>query len=250
MFSRTTENGGRRYLQTAESSRNEADKLRLRVVANLGRSDTMKDGQLDALSRRLRRAAGRPEPEKLDIAYEAARSYGDVFALQELWKDPGFGRALSRALRSGKREIDVEALVRAMVFNRLCDPAIKLGCLRWLETFAMPAAPEGVTHQHLLRAMDALTDHAGRAEMDLARQIRPLVDRDLAVVFCDLTTVRILDEAALEDDLRAYGMNKELGGVARQFVLGVVQTVEGLPLMHTVDPGKVTLKANMTNRFY
>ncbi|SDZ72882.1 IS1634 family transposase, partial [Rubrimonas cliftonensis] len=131
------------------------------------------------------------------------------------------------------------ALVRAMVFNRLCDPASKLGCLRWLETVAMPAAPEGVTHQHLLRAMDALMDHAERVEMELAKQIRPLVDRDLAVVFYDLTTVRIHGEGAVEDDIRAYGMNKELGAVARQFVLGVVQTAEGLPLMHTVHPGNV-----------
>ncbi|MEY3004151.1 MAG: hypothetical protein RLZZ491_1327 [Pseudomonadota bacterium] len=34
-------------------------------------------------------------------------------------------------------------------------------------------------------------------------------------------------------------MNKETGGIARQFVLGVVQTAEGLPLMHTVHPGNV-----------
>ena len=71
-------------------------------------------------------------------------SYGTVFALHELWKDLGFDRALNRALRSGKRGIDVVALVRAMVFNRLCDPTSKLGCLRWLETLAMPAMPEVV----------------------------------------------------------------------------------------------------------
>ncbi len=34
-------------------------------------------------------------------------------------------------------------------------------------------------------------------------------------------------------------MNKERGGIARQFVLGVVQTADGLPLMHTVHPGNV-----------
>ena len=63
-------------------------------------------------------------------------------------------------------------------------------CLRWLETVAMPAMPGGVTHQHLLRAMDALMDHAETVEGALARQIRPLVDHDLAIVFYDLTTVR------------------------------------------------------------
>ena len=65
------------------------------------------------------------------------------------------------------------------------------------------------------------------------------MDRDLTVVFYDLTTVRIHGEGEVDDDIRAYGMNKETGGIARQFVLGVVQTAEGLPLMHTVHPGNV-----------
>jgi hypothetical protein len=51
--------------------------------------------------------------------------------------------------------------------------------------------------------------------------------------------VRIHGEGAVDDDIRAFGMNKEIGGIARQFVLGVVQTADGLPLMHTVHPGNV-----------
>ena len=134
-----------------------------------------------------------------------------------------------------------------MVFNRLCAPDSKFGCLRWLKTVAMPAMPEGVRHQHLLRAMDALMDHAERVEMELAKQIRPLVDQDLTIVFYDLTTVRIHGEGQVEGDLRAYGMNKDRGGIARQFVLGVVQTADGLPLMHTVHPGNVAETKTLQN---
>jgi transposase len=239
MFTRITSNGGRSYLQIMESFRNADGKPRLRVVANLGRVDQLEDGSLDALIRGLSRVAGREVQEKVKIEFQSALSYGDVFALHEIWKDLGFDRALGRALRSGKRQIDVEALIRAMVFNRLCAADSKLGVLRWLETVAMPAMPEGVTHQHLLRAMDALMDHADRVESELAKQIRPLVDRNLTVVFYDLTTVRIHGEGKVEEDLRAYGMNKETGGIAHQFVMGVVQTAEGLPLMHTVHPGNV-----------
>ena len=240
MYLRVTESGGRRYLQIVEAYRNEAGKPRTRIIAKLGRADTLKDGALDALIRGLSRAAGREEPPKLSVTFDAALAYGNVFALHELWKELGFDRALNRSLRSGKRSIDVEALVRAMVFNRLCDASSKLGCLRWLETVAMPAMPETVTHQHLLRAMDALMDNAEEVEDALARQIRPLVDHELTMVFYDLTTVRIHGEARLEDDVRAFGMNKETGGIARQFVLGVVQTADGLPLMHTVHPGNVS----------
>jgi Transposase DDE domain len=239
MYTKVTQSGGRRYLQLVEGFRDDAGKVRHRVVANLGRIDDLTPQKLDPLINGLNRVLGRTESTAFDVIPESAKAYGDVFALHELWKDLGFDRALSRALRSGRREIDAEALIRAMVFNRLCAPDSKLGCLRWLETVAMPAMPEGVTHQHLLRAMDALMDQTQVVEIELARQIRPLVDQDLAIVFYALTTVRIHGEGEVDDDLRAFGLNKETGGIARQFVLGVVQTAEGLPLMHTVHPGNV-----------
>lgn len=250
MYTRITRTGGRQYLQLVESFRNDAGKVRTRVVANLGRLDQITPERLDPLISGLNRAVGRAENTASELSQEPGRSFGDVFALHELWRDLGIDTALTRALRSSRREIDAEALIRAMVFNRLCAPDSKLGCLRWLETVAMPAMPEGITHQHLLRAMDALMDHSQAVEVALSRQMRPLVDRDLAVVFYDLTTVRIHGEGTVDDDLRAYGMNKEVGGIARQFVLGVVQTADGLPLMHTVHPGNVaetkTLQAMLT----
>lgn len=239
MYTRITKTGDRQYLQLVESFRNDRGQVRVRVVANLGRLDKLTAENLDPLINGLNRAIGRAGNSASEVIHESARAHGNVFALHELWRELGFDKALSRALRSARREFDAEALIRAMVFNRLCEPDSKLGCLRWLETVAMPAMPDIVTHQQLLRAMDALMEHAGAVEEALARQIRPLVDRDLAVVFYDLTTVRIHGEGEVEDDIRAFGLNKELGGVARQFVLGVVQTAEGLPLMHTVHPGNV-----------
>ena len=212
----------------------------MRVVANLGRLDRIKSKQLDPQINGLNRAVGRAHDTSSEIIEESALSFGDVFALHELGQDLGNDKVLKRTLRSSRREFDAEALTRAMVFHRLCDPASKLGCLQWLETVAIPSMPDTVTHQHLLRAMDALVENADTVEEALARQIRPLVDQVLSIVFYDLTTVRIHGEGEIEADIRAYGMNKETGGVARQFVPGVVQSAEGLPLMHTVHPGNVS----------
>ena len=74
----------------------------------------------------------------------------------------------------------------------------------------MPSMPDIVTHQHLLRAMDALMDNADVVEEALARQFRPLVDQVPSIVFYDLTTVRIHGEGKVEADIRAYGTNKEM----------------------------------------
>ena len=54
----------------------------------------------------------------------------------------------------------IQRQLRAMVCNRLCAPDSKPGCLRWLETMAMPAIPKALTFNHILRATDALMDHA------------------------------------------------------------------------------------------
>lgn len=239
MYTRITKSGGRSYLQLVEGYRTEAGAVRQRVVANLGRLDQLQPKDLDPLINGLNRALGRTDNTSFAPEYESSKAFGDVFVLNELWQQLGFSRVIRKALRSSRRGFDAEALVRAMVFNRLCAPDSKLGCLDWLQTTAIPNMPDQVSHAHLLRTMDALMDNAVEIEDLMAEQMRPLLDQQLSVVFYDLTTVRIHGEARLEDDLRLHGMNKETGGIARQFVLGLVQSAEGLPLMHTVHPGNV-----------
>lgn len=250
MYTRITRSGGRSYLQLVESYRIDSGAVRQKVIANLGRLDQLAPKDLDPLINGLNRALGRTTNEAFTPEYDSAKAYGDVFLLQQLWQQLGFGKVLQRALQSSRRNFDAEAMVRAMVFNRLCAPDSKLGCLEWLQTVAVPHLPSSISHDHLLRAMDALMDHSTAVEDLIAAQMRPLLDQHLSVVFYDLTTVRIHGEGRLAADVRAYGMNQDTGGIARQFVLGVVQSAEGLPLMHTVHPGNVaetkTLQSMLT----
>ena len=240
MYTRITKSGGRSYLQIVEGYRTENGSVRQRVVANLGRLDQLQPKDLDPLIGGLNRALGRLEPTAFAPEYESTKTFGDVFLLHHLWQQLGFSKIISKALRSSRRSFDAEAMVRAMVFNRLCAPDSKLGCLGWLDTVSIPNMPEAISHDHLLRSMDALIDNADVIENLIAEQMRPLLDQQLSVVFYDLTTIRIHGETRIENDLRAHGINKETGGIARQFVLGVVQSAEGLPLMHTVHPGNVS----------
>ena len=238
MFLKITRSGPRRYLQLVEAFRDEAGKARHRTLVTLGRLDQL-DGQLDAVISGLLKATGRadvlntPVPA---IEFESARALGDVWTLNELWKSLGLD-GLRRVFRKTRHAIDVEALLRVMVFNRLCDPESKLGVLRWLETVAIPGVDAAaITHQHLLRAMDALQDHQGEVDAVVAGLLRPLIDQDLSVVFYDMTTIRAEGATVLKDELRQYGMAKE-GLIARQVMLGVVQTADGLPIHHEVFAG-------------
>ncbi len=255
MYTRYSKSGGRTYLQLVEAYRNDRGKPRQKIVANLGRLDQLTPEHLDPLINGLERALGRSRAPATEVQYESSRAFGDLFVLSELWNEMGFGKALQRPLRSSRRQFDAEWLIRAMVFNRLCDPESKLGVLRWLETVAMPGMPESIVHDQLLRAMDALMEQVEAIEEAVCEQLRPLLDQTLSVVFYDLTTIKAQGESEIPEDLRKYGRSKE-GGIRRQFVLGVVQSAEGLPLMHTVEEGNIaetrTLKPmleRVLNRF-
>jgi transposase len=241
MYVKVTTSGPRRYVQLIESFRDDAGRVKKRTVATLGRVDQL-SGELDSVIDGLLKVAGR-EPAKLvpaisasSLTFESARALGNVWTLTEIWKELGFSD-LRRVFRRTRHTIDVEALIRIMVLNRLCDPDSKLGVLRWLQTVALPDIEvKAVTHQQLLRSMDALMDNQDAVDGVVAGLLRPLVDRDLSLAFYDMTTIRAEGLSTVQGDVRKFGMAKE-GLIAKQFMLGVVQTADGLPIYHEVFDG-------------
>jgi transposase len=241
MYVKVTTSGPRRYVQLIESFRDDDGRVKKRTVATLGRADQL-SGELDSVIDGLLKVAGR-EPAKLvpaisasSLTFESARALGNVWTLTEIWKELGFSN-LRRVFRRTRHTIDVEALIRIMVLNRLCDPDSKLGVLRWLQTVALPDVEvKTVTHQQLLRSMDALMDNQDAVDGVVAGLLRPLVDRDLSLAFYDMTTIRAEGLSTVEGDVRKFGMAKE-GLIAKQFMLGVVQTADGLPIYHEVFDG-------------
>ena len=240
MFIKLTRARGKTYAQLTESFRDASGKTRQRTLATLGRIDES-GGQVDAVLSALLRAKGRGDEgfAAPRITFESSLALGDVWALDQLWHELGFDR-LAGVFRRARFTSPVEHAVRAMVFNRLCDADSKLGVLRWLQTVAMPGIDAAaLTHQQLLRSMDALMDHQGAVDDCVASLLRPLIDTELSVVFYDLTTIRAAGESSQEGDVRRFGMSKE-GIIARQFLLGVVQTAEGLPIFHEVFEGNAS----------
>ena len=237
MFLKVSSSGGHRYVRLVESFRNDAGQPRQRTVATLGRLDEA-GGPLDSLLNGLLRVKGRPvgAAQMPQVRFESALALGDVWALDALWHELGFN-ALGAVFRRARFTTAVEHAVRVMVFNRLCDADSKLGALRWLQTVSMPGVDaDKLTHQQLLRSMDALMDHQDAVDDCVAQLLRPLIDEDLSVVFYDLTTIRAEGHSQQDGDVRHFGMSKE-GVIARQFMLGVVQTADGMPIFHEVFDG-------------
>jgi len=61
MFIKLTRSGPRRYVQLAESYRDENGRVKQRTIASLGRVEQI-ERSIDSIVRGLHRVAGRPEP--------------------------------------------------------------------------------------------------------------------------------------------------------------------------------------------
>jgi transposase len=240
MFIKLARARGHTYAQIVESYRDANGQPRQRNLLTLGRVDE-NNGQVDKMLQTLLKARGHGGVDTAtpQVQFESALSLGDVWALDQLWREIGFD-CLAGVFRRARFSTAVEQAIRVMVFNRLCDADSKLGTLRWLQTVSMPGVdPAKLTHQHLLRSMDALMDHQQAVDDCVAHLLRPLIDDALSVVFYDLTTIRAAGHSVQDGDVRHFGMSKE-GMVARQFMLGVVQTAEGMPIYHEVFDGNTS----------
>ena len=237
MFVKITRARGHSYAQVVESFRDADGNPRQRNLLTLGRVDE-NGGTVEKLLESLLKARGHGprETRTPQVRFESALALGDVWALDQIWRELGFD-SLAGVFRRARFTGAIEHAIRVMVFNRLCGPESKLGVLRWLQTVSMPGIDSSkLTHQHLLRSMDALMDHRQAVDACVAQLLRPLIDEELSVVFYDLTTIRCEGLSEQSGDVRHHGMSKE-GVVARQFMLGVVQTADGLPIYHEVFDG-------------
>ena len=178
MFIKVTRSKGHSYAQVVESFRDPEGRPRQRNLLTLGRVDE-NGGPVDKLLRSLLQARGLGPSDAAapQVRFESALSLGDVWALDQLWRELGFD-SLAGVFRRARYATPVEHAIRTMVFNRLCDPDSKLGVLRWLQTVSLPGVDTArLTHQHLLRSMDALMDHQGAVDECVAHLLRPLIDQ-------------------------------------------------------------------------
>jgi len=79
-------------------------------------------------------------------------------------------------------------------------------------------------------------DHQATVHACVGQLLGPPIDDELSVLFYDLTTICTAGPSEQPGDVRRPGLSKD-GNSARQFMLGVVQTADGLPIHYEILAG-------------
>lgn len=249
------------HLQIVESAWNpEKGQSETRIIYNCGRADDPR--VVERLTKLAKSILRRCSPEEIVADSPGWRvvdawPYGDVYALEALWRRLGIGEVIAQVAGGRKVEFDVERALFAMVANRACAPASKLYCFeQWLREDVRIDGTQALGLQHLYRAMDFLEANREAIEREVFFRLSDLLNLEVDLIFYDTTSLHFeIDEedgGGGEDDVvtgskaaggnaykapRKRGHSKNGRDDAPQIVVGLAVTRDGLPVRHWIFPG-------------
>jgi hypothetical protein len=225
-----------RYLQLVEGYRDGQGKVRHRVVANLGRTDALKEsGQLEALAGSFARL----DPPMAGIR----RSVGPLLLVEHFLRELRVADTVDRALpRSARSVLSVGEVVCALVASRLCSPSPLYDVAGWAsgaavhELLGIPAAL--LNDDRLGRALETFAIYAEDLRCQVAARAIERFGVSAGRLHVDLTTVRVA--GAYEDSAliaKGWGSDRR---VARQVRTLQAATPDGTVLYSRPDPGNAS----------
>jgi len=221
------------YLQLVEGYRDEAGKVRHRVVANLGRKDALKDsGQLEALAGSFAR---------LDPPMAGTRrSVGPLLLVEHFLRELDVKDTVDGALpRSARSVLSVGEVVCALVASRLCSPSPLYDVAGWASGAAvhelLGIPPALLNDDRLGRALETFAIYAEDLRSRVAARAIEAFGVTAGRLHVDLTTVGV-SGAYEHSALIAKGWASDRR-VARQVRTLQASTPDGTVLYSRPDPG-------------
>ena len=242
-------NGRHECLRLVENYR-EGDKIRQRVVLQVGRKDLLAP-HLDALVRLLQADQASPAwVSTATVATPQAWTWGPVRVARHLFDSLALGPILdsmSQLLRHGQ---PLSERVFPLLVNRLTRPGSEHALAAWLEDFYVVTAqglrwtPEWKPSRRVkvsceqlrlwYETLDELLAHKPQIERAIWQQLRDLFSLEPELVFYDITSTYFEGQGPAE--LGRFGYSRDGKPRHRQVLIGVVMR-DGWPIAHHVFAG-------------
>jgi len=199
------------YLRITESYRDEQGNTRHRILHSLGKVSDYTPEQLRSIGLRLYELGGGEIKGLLDGKLEelGRYNYGYRQVYNKALRHYGLDAVLDRIIRKYKISYNLIEAVMLMLMERLQEPCSKRSNYTHQSDYA---GLEPVYLQHLYRALDRLADNNELIQAQIFQTGRDLFNRQLDVVFYDVTTLYFESDAEFETgnrQLRKKGFSKD-----------------------------------------
>ncbi|MCL6638333.1 MAG: hypothetical protein K6T80_01455 [Firmicutes bacterium] len=219
------------YLKLIENYR-EGDKVKQRVVANLGSLENLTPEKVENLISGLSRICGVPRPGRFEA--KKMLRYGEVLAIHRVWEMLDVAGAVRDSFAGEKTDLSLPLLLELMAINQLVKPQDKEAVSDWYKCLYLPGL-EGkeLAPHHFYRALDSIAPVKDAIEQRVTRNAAALTGVDTGIVFCRLT--RGTFEPAPRGDVNSTSYGRYILGEAagpRSVEFGLLVSRDGMPFGH------------------
>lgn len=215
-----------------------------RIIANIGNIETINPKKLEALVKGLMKYSKQTWYTKEQFSSEKSYKYGDMLLVKSVWDSLNITENINYLLRNKNPEFNVANACFLMTLNRLLDPIPKIGISGWYKSkiYLDSKIKESLEPHHFYRALDYLYQTKEPLELSLFNQMVNLFNLGLSIVFYDLTSSYF---EGTECDIAEFGYSRDSRPDARQIVLALVVTREGIPIAHELFSGNTADKTTV-----
>ena len=221
-----------------EGYRDERGKSKQRIVKKYGNLDELEaidPGILDKLRQEAKEMDLNEVTVELSLKQRNGTNgpdlnYGYFFleALYEQLQVPAFFKNLSS---QRKKEVDLNELLKLLVFSGILDPASKKATWENQSNFFQPFRIE---KNSVYRGLSSMSEIKEDLQAFLHKQVSASYSRDCSLVFYDVTNYYFeIDE---EDDVKKVGMSKQKQ-TTPIIQMGLFIDSNGLPICYKLFPG-------------
>lgn len=226
-----------KYLKLVETTRYKG-KIVQKTLLNFGNIEQWPEDKLNELVYQLNEFCDlKLGPRDEDVAVHETFEFGACYALDSLWKELNMSDTIRQHMKVHACDIDIVPPVKAMVFNRLMEPASKLRVSEWAPTQAIDEIfPRKIPLHQYYRSLDYLMAHKESLEEDIFWNVNDIFNLDLSLVFYDLTSSYFEGECC---DIAKRGYSRDHRPDCRQIEVGLLVNRDGIPIAHEVWEGNI-----------
>ena len=225
------------YVKLIENYR-EGNKVKQRVIANLGNIEDLTPEKVQGLISGLARICG-AESESEDASFETKKvlHFGDVMALHKVWSTLGINKTV-QDLTGSEKSTFLPILAEIMVMNQVIRPKNRKSLSQWYRSLYLPQLEgKNISPDHFSKALDALIAIKEPLEKQIFQNIQKLFPAHSGTIYCHLTRgffERAISEAGNHRSGRTF-INRP--PERKQVDMGILVGENGIPLGHRMFIG-------------
>ncbi|MFZ5651496.1 MAG: IS1634 family transposase [Bacillota bacterium] len=222
------------YLKLIENYR-EGNKVKQRVIANLGNLEDLTPEKVHVLISGLSRICGVSRGSAQLEAKKVLR-YGEVLAIHRIWELLQIHTAIDKAISKDKADLNVPLLSELLSINQVIKPQNKHAINDWHQFLCLTGSQnDELNTNHFYSALDIMAEVKYHIEKSIFTNLNRLFSINTELVFCRLVNGAFEPPPKAEFNSSIYGRYiLEEPDETNKADFGIMVSRDGMPFGHWV----------------